>query len=140
MEAVSRDANSVTVRFCRTEFRIARQSLNEVSNGIRIPDADFVARLGGSRMETKHLMRFLRDSVDTSGLEPGMRPGEAIGPEGMTVRLSAADLVLLRNSMVEMTKGEEIEEWEYPIRLGATVAEGKQLLVEVEDLIREMAS
>jgi hypothetical protein len=53
----------------------------------------------------------------------------------MTVPLGVADLKLLRNAMAEMTRGIKIEEWEYPIRLGATVAEGKQLLTEVEDLI-----
>jgi len=53
----------------------------------------------------------------------------------MNVCLGVADLALLRNAMIEMTKGVEIEEWEFPIRLGATVAEGKQLLREVEDMI-----
>lgn len=140
MEKIASDAGGVTIRLTRTEFRILNNSLNEVTNGIRISDAEFVARLGGSRMETGQLMHRLQDAVDTSGLEPEARPGQAISSEGMTVCLGVADLALLRNAMIEMTKGVEIEEWEYPIRLGATVAEGKQLLGQVEDVIRKDAT
>lgn len=137
MEKIADDANGAIIRLSGTEFRIVNNSLNEVTNGIRIPDAEFVARLGGSRMETRQLMHRLQDAVDTSGLDPGTQRGQAISSEGMTVRLGVADLALLRNAMIEMTKGVEIEEWEYPIRLGATVAEGKQLLGEIEDIARE---
>ncbi len=139
MEKLGEDADGVTVRLSEMEFSIANNSLNEVSHLIRIPDADFVARLGGTRSELRQLLDRIRDAVDASALPAGERLGQAIGSEGMTVRLGAADLKLLRNAMIEMTKGEEIEEWEYPIRLGGTVAEGKQLLAEVENLIGRAA-
>lgn len=139
MDKLGEDADGVTVRLSEMEFSIANNSLNEVSHLIRIPDADFVARLGGTRSEIRQLLDRVRSAVDTSALPPGVRLGQAIGSEGMTVRLGVADLKLLRNAMIEMTKGEEIEEWEYPIRLGATVAEGQQLLAEVEHLIAKAA-
>jgi hypothetical protein len=122
VDQIAEDADGVTVRLCRTEFRIVNNSLNEVTNGIRIPESEFEDRLGGPREETRRLLQ-------------GIKGRQSIGPDGQMVRLSALDLVLLRNAMIEMTKGVEIEEWEYPIRLGATVAEGKQLLGEIEDLI-----
>ena len=137
MEKIAGDADGVIIRLSRTEFRIVNNSLNEVTNGIRIPDTEFVARLGGSRMETGQLLDRIRGAVDTSALPPEARPGKAVSSEGMTVRLGVADLALLRNAMIEMTKGVEIEEWEYPIRLGATVAEGKQLLGEIEEITGE---
>jgi hypothetical protein len=85
------------------EFSIVNNSLNEVSNGIKIAESEFEGRLGAPRTEAKRLLEAVRKAVDTSGLAPGERAGQAIGPEGMTVRLSASDLVLLRNAMIEMT-------------------------------------
>ncbi len=139
MDKLAEDTDGVTVRLSEMEFAIVNNSLNEVSNGVRIPESEFEDRLGAPRTETRRLLDAVRGAVDTSGLAPGERAGRAIGPGGMTIRLSVTDLTLLRNAMSEMTKGVEIEEWEYPIRLGATVAEGKQLLVEIEDVIRKDA-
>lgn len=139
MDKTGEDAKGLTLRLSQTEFVIARQSLNEVTNGIRISDPEFVDRLGGSRSETRHLMHMLRDAVDTSGLPSDPRPGQAIGPEGMTIRLSVTDLKLLRNAIIEVTKGVEIEEWEFHTRLGRPVAEAKKLLAEVENLIGKAA-
>jgi hypothetical protein len=140
MDKVVQSTDEATVRLSRREFQTARQSLNQVTNGIPIPDPEFVARLGGSRLETRRLLRRLRDEVDTSGLAAGSRPAQAIGPEGTTFQFGIVDLKLLRNALIEVTKGEEIPEWEYQTRLGTTLDEGKQLLSEVEDLIGEMAA
>jgi hypothetical protein len=127
VERISADAGEVTLRLSRTEFRIANNSLNEVTNGIRIPESEFEERLGGDREETRRLL-------------DGINGRQSVGPDGLTVRLSAFDLALLRNAMVEMTKGVEMKEWEYPIRLGATVAEGKQALAELEAVIAMVGS
>jgi hypothetical protein len=127
VEKIAGDANEVTLRLSETELRIARGSLSEVTHGIRIPDSEFEERLGGDREETERLL-------------DGLRGPQLIGPEGQTIRVSAFDLALLRNAMVEMTKGVEMEEWEYPTRLGATVAEGEQLLAEFEDVIAGVGS
>jgi hypothetical protein len=140
VEEIASDADGVTIGLTRTEFRIVNNSLNEVTNLIGIPDTDFVPRLGGTRSEIAQLLDRIRGSVETSVLPPGRRPGQAVGPDEMTVCLGLAELKLLRNAMIEMTKGEEIEEWDYPIRLGATVAEGRQLLAEVENLIGRAAA
>lgn len=124
MEKIASDAGGVTIRLTRTEFRIANNSLNEVTNGIRIPDTeslDWVARawkpgslcIGSRTPRTPRDWSRRRDQAK----RPALR-------EGMTVCLGTADLALLRNAMIELTKGAEVEEWEYPIRLGATVAEG----------------
>jgi hypothetical protein len=122
MDKIAEDENALTLRFSRTEFVIVNNSLNEVSHLIRIPETEFEDRLGAPRTETKRLLDAVR------------------GAEGMTVQFSVAELTLLRNAMIEVTKGQEIEEWEYPIRLGVAVAEGEQLLAEVEDLIEATAA
>ena len=127
MEKIAESADGVVLRLSETELRIANNSLNEVTNGIRIPESEFEDRLGGPREETRRLL-------------DGINGPQSIGVDGLTFRLSAFDLVLLRNAMIEMTKGVEMEAWEYPIRLGATVAEGKQLLSEIEDLIEDHAA
>jgi hypothetical protein len=117
VEKVSEDAGAVTIRLDRTESRIANNSLNEVANLIRIPDSEFVSRLSGSRAETRDLLRRVQAA------------------NGATIRLGRSDLTLLRNAMIEVTKGGEIPAWEYPIRLGASLEEGKRLLGEVEELL-----
>jgi hypothetical protein len=51
MDEIGKDANGLTLHLSQVDFGIARQSLNEVTNGIKIADSEFAARLGGSRSE-----------------------------------------------------------------------------------------
>lgn len=124
MDKIVEDTEGVTLRFSEDEFVIVNNSLNEVSNLLRIPESAFEDRLGGPREETSRLL-------------DGINGRQAIGADGLTIRLSASDLLLLRNAMIETTKGVEIEEWEFQTRLGRSLPEAKLLLREVEDLIED---
>lgn len=60
------------------------------------------------------------------------RPGE------VRLSLSRAELLILNNALNEVYNGVDIEDWEFPVRLGVQRAEARGLLAEVSDLIESL--
>ncbi len=112
----------IIVGLSETERRIVNNTLL-MATEIRTEESDFEGRLGGTREEVRMLL-------------DGFRGPQNIARDGRTFRFSPPDLVLLRNAMVEIT--DEGESWpgEYSAQIGADVAEGKELLAELEALMK----
>lgn len=111
----------IIIRLSETERRIVNNTLL-MATDIRTEESDFEGRLGGTREEVRLLL-------------DGFRGPQNIARDGRTFRFSRPDLVLVRNAMVEIT--DEGESWpgEYSARIGADVAEGRELLAELEALM-----
>jgi hypothetical protein len=111
----------IVVRLSEAESRIINNTLL-MATDLRIDEADFEGRLGGTREDVRLLL-------------DGFRGPRNIGRDGRTYRFGPADLLLLRNAMVEITNEGETWPGEYSARIGADVAEGKRLLAELEALL-----
>jgi hypothetical protein len=53
----------------------------------------------------------------------------------LTLEFSRAELILINNALNEVCNGVNIEEWEFPIRLGASRDEAQALLQKIHALL-----
>jgi hypothetical protein len=56
----------------------------------------------------------------------------AIDPDGVTIRLSRAELVVVNNALNEVANGIDISDSEFQTRLGESRSKVRQLLAEVK--------
>jgi hypothetical protein len=64
LEVVAVDSEAVTIRLERSELLLLNNALNEVSNGVDIPDWEFASRLGQSRLSAQNLLREIGQVLD----------------------------------------------------------------------------
>jgi hypothetical protein len=64
----------------------------------------------------------------------------AIDVQGISIRLSKAELGHTASAMREIIDGPHIPDWEFKIRLGESRADALRLLTELEDVIDVMPS
>jgi hypothetical protein len=86
-------------------------------------ESEYEARLGASREDVRLLL-------------DGFRGPQVISPDGLTFRFSSADLALLRNAMVAATDDGTMWPGSYSARIGADVAEGEELLAQLEAVMK----
>jgi predicted DNA-binding protein (UPF0251 family) len=56
----------------------------------------------------------------------------AVDPDGVTIRLSRAELVVVNNALNEVANGIDISDSEFQTRLGESRSKVRQLLAEVK--------
>ncbi len=56
MQQVAVDTEGVTIRLSLSEISLVHNALNEVANGVDIPDFEFQMRLGESRSDVRQLL------------------------------------------------------------------------------------
>lgn len=66
METIAVDSQAVTLRIDRSELLLLNNALNEVSNGVDIPEWEFPVRLGEPRAIALRLLDEIGDAVKAS--------------------------------------------------------------------------
>lgn len=64
MHVVSEDEDGAVVRFTPDELMLVNNALNEVSNGLGIPDWEFGTRLGATRESSRALLAEFHHLLD----------------------------------------------------------------------------
>ena len=88
MHAASIDGTEITLVISLDELRLLNCALNEVARDARLSDADFEARLGGTRDEARALLASINSVLRASEQvgpprreRPARRPNDAPGAE-----------------------------------------------------------
>jgi hypothetical protein len=66
----SRNGDRVTLEASVGELRLLNNALNEVCNGVDIPDAAFATRVGGSRADAEALLKVVAGALEGGGAAP----------------------------------------------------------------------
>jgi hypothetical protein len=64
MDVVGEERDAVVVRLSRDGLRLLNNGLNEVLNGVHIPDWEFATRLGATREESRALLAEIHRLLD----------------------------------------------------------------------------
>lgn len=62
MERIGIDAQGVTIWLNRAELRLVNNAMNEITNGVHIPEWEFKTRLGETPADARQLLAEIGDT------------------------------------------------------------------------------